>query len=489
MPKQFHYKRISDAIHGSIGLSEVEARVVESPAFQRLHNVKQLGLANLVFPGAGYSRFSHSIGACHNASQLVDAIGRNTGELMKPERKQAFRLVGLLHDIGHYPFSHATEHVISNYYVETELLSPAVHSLGGAATAQLANPPGAAVAPTSQPAPVSYGHEDVGVEVIRNDPEIGRILDDAGIGKDDIADLFAGQKPDNLIGIISSDLDCDRLDYLRRTAHFSGAPYGSVDIDFIIDHATLDVEGRFCLLPKALRAADHLLVSRYYDYMQVPFHKTVAALEWSLVSCLRALLERGILDCSGAAIKKAVCAGEWCHFDDQQVFEHFKKLLTEVNEGDPELLLLRDHIHAITRRRPAKLVEAWEEIRLISDRRTATQMAKLATIAVDSIASRLGIDRRRLYVWSLPLKMSKLQDRATATDEQLAEAVHILDPETGRSEVLNEFRETILSQLGKYHYSGLRIYYLPPDGRDDKGLIQQIKSDLIDAIGHPRASG
>ena len=97
-------KRINDPVHGPIELTAVEQDVISSPTFQRLHNVKQLGLGSLVYPAANYSRFSHSIGACPVLGEILRAIEKNSIITLKKEECQLFRLAALLHDIGHYPF-------------------------------------------------------------------------------------------------------------------------------------------------------------------------------------------------------------------------------------------------------------------------------------------------------------------------------------------------------------------------------------------------
>ena len=112
-----------------------------------------------------------------------------------------------------------------------------------------------------------------------------------------------------LPSLVSSDLDCDRLDYLLRTAHCAGLPYGKVDVEYITTQMAVDSDGFLCLTKKALRAVDNLLVSRYYDYTQVAFHKTVVALEEVLCNVIRELLSRRLLDCSGQAIARSVRAG------------------------------------------------------------------------------------------------------------------------------------------------------------------------------------
>jgi uncharacterized protein len=217
----YEYKSITDPIYGYIGLSELEAEVVSSSAFQRLHNVRQLGLAHLVFPSAGYSRFSHSVGACHVAGRILDALENNApSSAPKGKRKQLYRLAALLHDIGHYPFSHATEIAVQSFYVGGSVLD-----LVGSETAESAKE--------------GLHHEEVGGLVIGGDREIRDALQHHGYDLDDLLAIFSKSKPDILFGLISSDLDCDRLDYLRRSAHACGVPYGEVDVDFIISKSLL----------------------------------------------------------------------------------------------------------------------------------------------------------------------------------------------------------------------------------------------------------
>lgn len=105
----FDRKHIHDAVHGTIGLSKIEVDIISSAPFQRLHNIKQLGLAYLVYPTLNYTRFSHSLGACHVMGRLLEAIERNAEYVLSPSDKQLYRLAALLHDIGHYPFSHTME--------------------------------------------------------------------------------------------------------------------------------------------------------------------------------------------------------------------------------------------------------------------------------------------------------------------------------------------------------------------------------------------
>lgn len=450
-----YFKTVTDPVHGNIGLTQVEAEVMASAVMQRLHNVRQLGLAHLVYPGANYSRFAHSVGACHNAGSLLNAIGRNN-EPLDERLAQEYRLVALMHDLGHYPFSHAMETVVSNYYAKG--LVSKRFDLGVTDVPEMREEE----SPSSN-APQSYHHEQLGDYIIRNDGELGSILKKHKFDPIEIADRFSKAKPDPLIGVISSDLDCDRLDYLRRTAHNSGAPYGSVDIRFLMDQATRDKEGIFCFRGKAARSADHLLVSRFYDYMQVPFNKTVAALEWSLVSCLEELLKRGILDCSGKAIQKMVITSAWKHFDDQSIFDLFRRLLGELPEKD----ILRDHLCAVLDRQPAKLIAGWDEIVSVENIKSVTQAKYIANRLVKDVADELSLDSKRLYIWETPVKFSKIDVHSPGdalSEELIAEAVQVLDEKTGKADLLAMRKDTLIHHLCSYRMAGLRLYYMPENG-------------------------
>lgn len=449
-----HHKTVTDPVHGNIGLTEVEARIMATPAMQRLHNVRQLGLAHLVYPGANYSRFAHSVGACHNAGCLIDAIERNDKPLSQ-EEAQEYRLVALLHDVGHYPFSHATETVIKNYY-SNSLFTRAV--VQPAVVPALDEAPVKAVA---SDAPPFYNHEKLGEFIIRNDEEIGRVLKDYNISSADIADRFSKAKPDPLISIISSDLDCDRLDYLKRTALNSGAPFGSVDIGFLMEQATRDETGVFCFKLKAARAADHLLVSRFYDYMQVPYNKTVVALEWSLSKCLHELLRRNCLDCSGHEMENRIQSGVWKYFDDQCVVHLFRELVS--SSGVDELV--RDHALAILERKTAKLIAGWDEIVGFDEMENITRAKYALESKCKDICRSLGIHEDRFFTWQVPVKFMKFNANSSGYDEEkLAEAVQILNS-SGRAGLLVNRKDTLIHRLCSYQMAGLRVYYLP-DGKE-----------------------
>ncbi len=469
MALAFH-KTITDSVHGNIALTELEIDIISSKVFQRLHNVRQLGLAHLVFPGAGYSRFAHSIGACHNAGKIIAAIKKNSTAAIDDTKEQTFRIAALLHDIGHYPYSHAMEHVIESYYTSGKIskIDSQEISLAGL---------------TKEPP--FYDHESLGDHIFDSDDELTNIFKKHEFDKINVRNIFEPSEYNKMRGIVSSDLDCDRLDYLRRTVHHSGAPYGSVDIDYLIEHATIDGEGRFCFEDKALRAADHLLIARYYDYLQIPFHKTVAALEWSLNTGIEELFSSGKVDCSSKEILKKINEDYWHYFDDQFMQMMFRQLLGEIGTSrNDETQIKSDHLRAILYRKPAKVLASSQLTGDLNDDRQKMQV-KLVKAGLSAICKKYSIDERRIYIWTVPVKFTKIESSRLIelfTDDEKLEAVNIYNRVSKESKPLIHMKQSLMIHLSKMQYFGTRVYYLPPNGALDgllRANLQQSFAELI----------
>jgi HD superfamily phosphohydrolase len=465
-------KTITDPLYGNINLTELESRLVSTRAFQRLHNVRQLGLGHLVFPSAAYSRFSHSVGTCHNADRILTAIETNqSARRFSDEERQAFRIAALFHDLGHYPFSHTTEHAIKRFFRD------GIYKRTGAGDDQ-----GELAIETEPGTPPAYlDHEDTGKLIFLEDSEIDAAFKAAGrISKSDVQSVFLDEK---LSTVISSDLDCDRLDYLKRTALHSGAPYGAVDVDFIISKATVDNGGRFCFGRKAIRASDHLLVSRFYDFMQIPYQKTVAALEWSLEEAVIHLLRHRVLVLSEADMLEKIRDGRWPEFDDGALLALMRNELRERSGGGSDEIAL-DHLAAVLHRKPAKMIYNWECLVdfLSTEQETREQLLEYK---LRDAAQRLGLDRRRFTIWKAPFKLSKAgpmlqgspEDR-DYSDEEQQQLIHVLD-KGGTSVPLIDLPSAVSHHLAKVRYRVLRVYYLPR-GSDFPDAIGQLREALAD---------
>ncbi|HEX5632988.1 MAG TPA: HD domain-containing protein, partial [Gemmatimonadales bacterium] len=238
-PRIRDFDVVRDPLWNNIRLDRRAMAVLDTPAVQRLRYVRQLGHAFLVYPGATHSRFEHALGAYHLAKLALSALDER-GELdgVPEDDCAAVRLAALLHDIGHYPFSHALE----------EAGFPS--------------------------------HERLGVARLARG-ELAAVLDGMGdnfIGQ--IGALITGESASPLAGLISGSIDLDKIDYLSRDAFMCGVPYGTVDVDRLLASLTLvESDGRVevGVHEKGVSALESLLFAKYQMYRNVYWHHAVRA--------------------------------------------------------------------------------------------------------------------------------------------------------------------------------------------------------------------
>lgn len=472
--RRFEAKRITDPVHGSIGISELEAKIISSRSFQRLRHVKQLGLAHYVFPGADHSRFAHSLGACHVTLRLLDAI-RNSGDAIAidDDEVQLYRLAALLHDIGHYPFSHAMEEAVASHYTEGVFHEK---QDGSRKTKK----------EKRKDREVNfYNHERLGKQILLNDPEISKILRDANVDPKILASVIRREQPPKFANLISSDLDADRIDYLLRDAHQSGLPYGDVDLDYLLSQVRLD-DGRWiCFTKKALRTVDHFLLSRYFSYQQISYHKTVAAFELVLKRVISTLLRQNLIDCSNRSVAKAIDEGDWCAFDDQHVFHKLRELKsTRVTEREAL------EANAIVTRSAPKLVAEIEFLdkREIEVKKSFYHMKQSIYEKLPKWARDFRVKEELLYVWAPPAAtLTKIGSHVPASfvptedDKDRAEqAVRILNANGNTSDPVSSLHHSLMHILSNYALYSLRVYVLLPKDQITKrhAIAAKIQEDL-----------
>ena len=488
---RFDFKRITDPVHGTIGISEVERRVIDSPVFQRLHEVKQLGLAAMVYPGANYSRFSHSLGTCHVAGRIASTVLRDADDQDAAyKRVQKFRLAGLLHDIGHYPYSHTFENAIKSFYADAWLTKSTF-------------PPGSDKANP----PVYLSHEKVSGLLIQSDSEIRSAIS-AICTPTELFKIINGQSDDPLQKVISSDLDADRLDYLLRTAHFSGLPYGSIDLNYIVSRACFDADGRLAFTRPALRAVDQFLISRYFDYRQVAFHKTTAGMEWILEDLIAALLAVDAnLDYTANGVAKRVENKSWQNFTDAQLLTMIADKLCLVTSipgpGDQQLAQARAAVvrlktKAFLERKPPKMVGEIElfDPRPDSNIGNARQHDSMARIehALQSYRSKWSkqfeIPDERWKIWTKDMTITKVGSHVPVSDhydneasrnpKHFTDATRITDSRGGKSELIIAMPQSLTSVMARYNMRLARVYVVLDDGELQKkqAIQSQIREDL-----------
>ncbi|MGH9968189.1 MAG: HD domain-containing protein [Pyrinomonadaceae bacterium] len=241
-----------DPVHNIIRLrtdtdgGELMMMLIDAPEFQRLRRIKQLGLGLYTYQGAEHSRFTHSLGAFHLMTRVLDRLGENY-KIAGSDRTAA-----LLHDVGHGSFSHVMEKVLG------------------------------------------FHHESLTVQVVLSaETEIGRLLRAHSPELPaKVAAIIEGKfQPAALGQLVSSQLDVDRMDYLLRDSLMTGAKYGIYDLEWIINALAIDEEAdRIYIAARGLYAIEEYLQARYYMFRQVYFHRTLRSAEAVLRSILRRAL-------------------------------------------------------------------------------------------------------------------------------------------------------------------------------------------------------
>lgn len=290
-----------DPVHNIIRLrtdsdeGQLMVRLIDTAEFQRLRRIKQLGLGLYTYQGAEHSRFTHSLGALHLITRVLDRLGENYK--IAEEDRAAARAAALLHDVGHGSFSHVMESVLG------------------------------------------FHHETMtALAVTSDETEIGQVLAAFSPSLPDrVASIVEGTfRPAALAQLVSSQLDVDRMDYLLRDSLMTGAKYGLYDLEWIVNALQIDEEGdRIYVAARGVFAVEEYLQARYYMFRQVYFHRTLRSAEAVLRSALRRalqLLEQGedIWYAPGTAFEKVLrrkplSVMEHLEIDDSDVIFHLKQ--------------------------------------------------------------------------------------------------------------------------------------------------------------------
>ncbi|MFP3278735.1 MAG: HD domain-containing protein [Candidatus Micrarchaeota archaeon] len=238
---------IKDAIFGNIELTPIESKLLDTPEMQRLRYVKQMGLAYLVYPGATHSRFEHSLGTMHITKVIAKEMG------LEKEEVEMLAVAGLLHDIGHGPFSHTSDPILKKY----------LHT----------------------------NHEEIGKKLTTKG-KIKEILEESGLNTNDIIKRLSGKLNGE---IVTASLGSDRLDYLLRDAYYTGVTYGIIDYQQIKSKMVL-YRHHLAVYEQGLHPAESLLLARYFMSTAVYHHHAVVIANNMLEKAVRLAIENAELD-------------------------------------------------------------------------------------------------------------------------------------------------------------------------------------------------
>ena len=290
-----------DSVHNIIRLDtktpagRLLVRLIDTAEFQRLRRIKQLGLALFTYQAAEHSRFTHSLGALHLTTRILDKLKADYA--ISEDEETAVRCAALLHDIGHGAFSHVIETILD------------------------------------------FHHEQFSIEaILSNDTEVGRLLREFSPElPENVASIIRGDFPRMALAqIVSSQLDADRMDYLLRDSLMTGAKYGVYDLEWIIKSLEIDATNdRLYVSARGIYAVEDYLQARYYMFRQVYFHRTLRAAESVLRSLLRRALHlfrdgAGVWCASGTPFEKILRGerlnlAEHLELDDADVMFHIKQ--------------------------------------------------------------------------------------------------------------------------------------------------------------------
>lgn len=240
---------ITDPIHKYIRITDLEKKLIDTEVFQRLRKIRQLAGAHLVYPSAQHTRFEHSLGVMHLAGLAAETL-LDKGYITYKEDVESLRIAALLHDIGHGPFSHLFEEVLSENKSK------------------------------------KINHEIIGKKIIKETIIID-ILGKYGYDGDYVCKLSFGESQKMFYNeIIAGSLSADIMDYLPRDSFFTGAEYGKVDYYRLISSFEVLSNGHLGINKSAINSLESMLISRYQMFKAVYFHKTVRAAEVMLLHSL-----------------------------------------------------------------------------------------------------------------------------------------------------------------------------------------------------------
>lgn len=468
-------KFIVDSIHGDIHLTETEWKVIDTPSFQRLRRIKQLQMSQVTYPNATHTRFAHCLGTLGLMAKILDV----TTDLNLKDRTELenFRLAALLHDIGHYPYSHLMEKVD-----KVTLTEDLISQDGGGKS-------GKKPLDTEQVNPYP-GHTELGAMIVTSHQDLIKAIGSESKAKE-VTEFFTRSttKSPQLSKLIASSLDLDRLDYLLRDSRAAGVPFGHIDINYLLNNLKLSPSGMLGISEQALPAAEQFLLARFFMHRCVYYHKTTYGLEEACRQLLRRVRDADKYDIpiNGSDVKKMVQSpNELQKFDDSYV----DNIIREAVNDDDEVI--RALASAIQSRKPPKLLK---EVSVFSQEgdhgAQGAAFLKSCKLQLKNLSKDFEIPIGQfLYCEPKAIMLEKNVDPPLVTEvnqmtqeekkekiKEEEELIRVFTADDQEPKTLAEIKHSIISKCANQSFKIFRLYVIY-DGEDRTKKIQQLITEV-----------
>lgn len=419
-------------------------------------------MGHATYPNATHTRFAHSLGVLAIMHRVTAAAEKNQLGFTR-EQQDDIRLAGLLHDIGHYPYSHLMEDVDRVVLTEERI----AHGRSPRS-----------VSPNAYPK-----HTELGKIIVTSQEDLLQALGGPRHAAR-IARLFTGEAKDKrLVKLVTSSLDMDRLDYLKRDSRSAGVPYGEIDINYLLNNLRVSKTGALGIEHKAVCAAEQFLFARYFMHRTVYYHKTTYGLEEALRQLVRRCRDQGGfgLPKDGTEVREKVrTRDELLSFTDAFLDEVARKALDDSDEA------LKSLAEAVVFRRPPKLLR--EVVALVSDdeprekdSNDSSRFLQACCEKLPALAAEFKKDVRLFLITQLarPLRLEKRGPVISASDassvnEKEEELIQVFLPNKDEPTSLVEVPHSLLYRSGRTNCLIARLYVIENNGLMVRRMKQKI---------------
>jgi len=471
-------KFLVDSIHGDVHLTEKEWSVIDTSSFQRLRSIKQLQMSHLTYPNATHTRFSHSIGTLAIMIRVIQ-LAVESGIKVSISEQENLRLAALLHDIGHYPYSHLMEGIEKVILLEEKVATKAKREEKKHLSFQ------------EMPYPE---HVPLGVQIVRSQEDILHAIGGKKRAKA-ITDIFSRSVLDaKLSTLISSSLDLDRFDYLQRDSYAVGLPYGKLDINYLLNSLKIGIKGTLGVHDRAIPAVEHFLLARYFMHRTVYYHRTTVAFEEACRQLLRRVRDKGKygMPKDGDEINRIVSSADLFKFNDTFI----DLIIREASSDEDDII--RILAKSIQERNAPKLLK---EVLVLEEKgsdshfgltfrdRCYSEIADFAEHTGFEIGRFLFCEPKPISFEKMPSHHTVKEYRALTSEDELKhereeeEIVQVFEGDSQTPKSLLEVKHSIIKHLSSRQFRIYRLYFVS-DTDIPKSRIAELKTAVKDWDQH-----